>query len=124
MKPMPNELYNELVDGLTLLTYARLSYAPQTEDELEEVIKALEWTLCAHADWDLKYDQGRIAAAFSVIAPQLEKRPQPVMLIKHLPPRPLPPALPMPKGEPCPPEIKVQLDALTAGLLINKKTEV
>ncbi len=124
MTPLPIEIYNELVDGLSLLVGARLAYAPQTEAKLDETLAAWEVILASRGGWDVDKDKGRVIAAFVEMSTKLDAFPAPKQLFAHLPPRPLPPPLPAPDPAPCPPEIKAQLDALTAGLLINKKTEV
>lgn len=113
MKPLPPAIYNELVDGLTLLINARLAFAPRTEQAIDETLQAWEVVLASRVSWEVKTDAGRVLKAFIEMSGKLDKFPAPKALFEYLPPRPLPPPLPEPKGEPCPPEIAEMLGNLT-----------
>lgn len=111
MKQLPPVIYNELVDGLTLLVGARLAFAPRTEQALDETLQAWEIVLAGRKNWDEK-DNGRVIKAFIDMSSKLDKFPAPKMLFEFLPPRPPPPALPKPDAVPCPPEIAKKLNQL------------
>ncbi len=120
--PLPDKVFNVLLDGLSELALLRLPDHPPAK-ALPAVALVWEKVLVKAAEWSDE-DAGRLAAAFTVFSANAERFPLPKDILHYLPPRPLPPPLPAPDPAPCPPEIKAQLDALTAGLLINKKTEV
>ncbi len=112
MTPLPTEIYNELVDGLSLLIGARLAYAPQTKAKIDETLAAWEVILASRGGWEVNKDKGRVIAAFVEMSARLDTFPAPKQLFAYLPPRPSPPPLPKPKPTPCPPEIKSLLNGL------------
>lgn len=120
MRPLPTEIYNELVDGLTLLVNARLAFGPRTEQALDETLQAWEIVLAGRCQWDEK-DNGRVIAAFIEMSGKLDKFPAPKTLFEFLPPRPLPPPLPKPKAVPCPPEIAQLLNNINKKLITSKE---
>lgn len=112
MKALPPIIYNELVDGLTLLVNARLAFAPRTEQALDETLQAWEIVLAGRGNWDEK-DNGRVIKAFVDMSGKLDKFPAPKTLFEFLPPRPPPPALPKSNAVPCPPHIAAGIEKLT-----------
>lgn len=120
---LPKPLHDELIDGLTLLDSLNLSFGPRTVDDLIKAAGAWEWVFCAGRTWETEKDTGRIVAAFTAVAPKLDKWPSPKLILEHLPPRPLPPPLPKPDVVPCPPEIAQQLQQLFECKIINQKNE-
>lgn len=90
---LPAFVQTEVLRGLQKLLMLRLQGAPP-----EEGIKltAAVWLeiLAAHpTGWNEAADAGRIQTAFIRLAANAERWPPPKMLIDHLPPRPIRPAL-------------------------------
>lgn len=121
MKPLPPAIYNELVDGLTLLINARLAFAPRTEQAIDETLHAWEVVLASRVSWEVKTDAGRVLKAFIEMSGKLDKFPAPKALFEYLPPRPLPPPLPEPKGEPIPEALAQEIEQLLNKVNINEE---
>lgn len=122
MKALPVTIYDELVDGLTLLINARLAFAPRNEKDIDDTLRAWEIVLANRGGWDEK-DNGRVITAFIEMSGKLDKFPPPKTLFEFLPPRPPPPALLKPNAVPCPPHIAAEISALVSKMTMNKKEE-
>lgn len=114
------DLENAVIDGLQLLLTLRLSGAP-AEDTIEKVMDV--WILAFRRGRVIDWQEGdgeRVRAAFVTVAAHAERWPTPSQVLDRLPPRPERPRLPRPV-RPMPPEVRAQLDALMARLLINDR---
>lgn len=86
---LPKELFNELVNGLTLLLALRLPGAP-ADDTIQATALAWEVALNENKQWDAERDKARFATGFRRLAAESQYWPMPVALIHVLPPPPEP----------------------------------
>ncbi len=121
MTPLPKEIHDELVDGLSLLIGARLAYAPQTKAKIDETLAAWEVILASRGGWEVDKDKGRVITAFVEMSARLDTFPAPKQLFAYLPPRKAPPPLPKPKAVPCPDEIRAFIDDIVKQLKTDVK---
>ncbi|WP_274571578.1 hypothetical protein [Neisseria leonii] len=98
MSRLPDNLFNEIVDGLQLMLALRLSGAPAA-DTAGATVRAWETALTAQHQWDGRLDAGRFQTAFALLAGEIRHWPTPADLLDRLPERPLPP-LPAPVYRP------------------------
>ncbi len=121
--PLPKQVFNALIDGLSELALLRLPDHPPAKG-LPAVALAWEKAFIARAEWhekDADNDAKRLSVAFAKYAGVAERFPCPKDVLDRLPPRPPPPVLPAPETVECPPEIAAELNKLFNKMSINKE---
>ena len=107
---IPDWFHNTVVSGFQGLYSLGLQGSPAAEisDSTMSVWITVLWDRVAF-NWGQELDRERLAIAFQQLAMNSGRWPPPAALVKLLPPRPQPIALPEPESKGPSPEIKARL---------------
>lgn len=123
MTTSPEWFHNTILNGIANMAALCLQGSPPSELMPSTAKVWIETLWRSPIAWDESVDVERIMVAFGGLMLRCERWPSPSDLIKALPSRPEPLALPPPDAKPAPPIAEAKLRALSSKLAGESLTE-